>query len=138
MLLGLIYLIKVESNRDQWSSRVPAGVLLIANVTFALFSILTAVATRVSHRKFWIGCSVVAVALSLAQIFELQPTGIAGNAALFLESTLMPNNADRGRIFRETHLSQLSQIISYGWTPLLSLLGGWYTHRLSLINSSDE
>lgn len=128
LLLGLMALVKIESQREQWTSQVPAGVLLVANMGLSLYAVLTAVNSTQPSRSFWIGTSIVAVSLTVLQILEIRPPGIGLNAALLIDSVF---NSDKpqGQMYTAGHVTQLEFIVVYGWTPILACWGGWLSRR---------
>ena len=133
VITALVCQVRIEALRPQWSSQVPSGVLLLINLAFTLWVVLTAIAVRGRRRFFWIGCSAVAVILMAAQLADLKPIGIVNNLAILVEPWLFANELPGHvqNVFRTGHRPQLGILLFYCWLPWVSLLGGWYTLRVA-------
>ena len=130
-MLALIGLVRVEAWRDQWSSQVPSGVILIANLIISFFGLIRAVVIDGQKRWFWVGFSIVLVALTIAQTAGVTFPGVGTNAAQSCAALIMKDEGHVARCFGSGHMAQLECILTFGWAPLLAWAGGWYSSRLA-------
>lgn len=131
VILGLIGLVRAETLNQQFSSKVASDCILIGNLALSLFALLRSVFLSGQQQKFWIGFSMVAILLTVAQAAKVRFPGVELNAATWIQAIAFEDRQPMGFAFTGGHIDQLGCIMTYGWTPMLAWLGGWYAAYLS-------
>lgn len=127
-LASLTGQIRYEAVSRIWALNAAPNLVWMVNVAFMLLAVLMTIAiTDARRRLFWGGCSMVAVTLVLIQAADLKSFWLFRMLANQILVTVTPEEALMDRVFKEGHVMQLASVLAYSLTPILSLIGGWFT-----------
>lgn len=96
------------------------------NLVFTIVVLQFAVASPKQARTFWIGTAIVATILLLLQLTDGFPNKGMNHISRKIVKYVIANFAiaGGGSGWFESHVTQVTTLLLYAWTPLLSALGG--------------
>lgn len=127
-VIALICQIRFEAIAHKWAWGMAPDLVWTVNVFFTLIVVLLAIATRSRLRIFWVGCAVVALLLIVFQATDLKPDSMSRTFSIWLLAAITPEGSLGAGAQQESHVMQLASVLVYSLLPLLSLLGGTFTH----------
>ena len=131
VILGLSSLAISDAATNIAPKNIAKDVLCGLNVAFSLTSALLAIRHTGEKKYFWIGVVVVASTLTVLQIADLLPKNAAKQLGYRIMDWIASSKNPKGsaEVWYFSHLDQITILLLYSWTPLVSLAGGCIASR---------